>query len=76
MHLTIGIDPGLHGAIAILDRADDLVSVDDLPVIRDLSLAWIDGSALKSLVLNGLAGPPSPRNRRARVIHAGPGCRL
>jgi crossover junction endodeoxyribonuclease RuvC len=58
MTLCIGIDPGLHGAIAILDQAGELVSVSDLPVIRDLSLAWIDGRALQSIVLNALSGRP------------------
>jgi crossover junction endodeoxyribonuclease RuvC len=60
--LTIGIDPGLSGAIAILDQAGDLVSVTDLPVISDLSLKWIDGGALQSLLLNALQG------RQARAI--------
>jgi predicted RNase H-like nuclease (RuvC/YqgF family) len=49
MTLTIGIDPGLHGAITILDHSGELVSVTDLPVIRDLSFAWIDGSSLQSI---------------------------
>ncbi len=56
MTLCIGIDPGLHGAIAILDQAGELVSVTDLPVIRDLSLAWIDGSALRIIVLTRCPG--------------------
>jgi crossover junction endodeoxyribonuclease RuvC len=54
--LIVGIDPGLHGAIAILDPAGGLVSVTDLPVIRDLSLAWIDGSAFQSIILEALGG--------------------
>jgi hypothetical protein len=57
--LTIGIDPGLSGAIAVLDHAGDLVSVKDLPVIRDLSLAWIDGGELQSLILAALGGRPA-----------------
>jgi hypothetical protein len=32
------------------------VSVTDLPVIRDLSLAWIDGSAFQSIILDALQG--------------------
>jgi crossover junction endodeoxyribonuclease RuvC len=59
MHLTIGVDPGIHGAIAILDQAGELVSVDDLPVIRDLSLAWIDGSGLQFIILNASQGRPT-----------------
>jgi crossover junction endodeoxyribonuclease RuvC len=54
--LTVGIDPGLSGAIAILDQAGELVSVTDLPVIRDLSLAWIDGNELQSIILGALQG--------------------
>lgn len=56
MTLCIGIDPGLSGAIAILDQAGELVSVTDLPVIRDLSLAWIDGNELQSIILGALQG--------------------
>jgi crossover junction endodeoxyribonuclease RuvC len=56
MTLCIGIDPGLSGAVAILDQAGELVSVTDLPVIRDLSLAWIDGNELQSIILGALQG--------------------
>jgi crossover junction endodeoxyribonuclease RuvC len=35
------------------------VSVTDLPVISDLSLKWIDGSALQSIVLGALQGRPA-----------------
>jgi crossover junction endodeoxyribonuclease RuvC len=56
MTLCIGIDPGLSGAVAILDQAGELVSVTDLPVIRDLSLAWIDGNELQSIILAALQG--------------------
>lgn len=59
MTLWIGVDPGLHGAIAILDQAGELVSVTDLPVIRDLSLAWIDGGSLQSIILDALRGRPA-----------------
>lgn len=53
--LTIGIDPGLSGAIAFMD-ADNVPVVWDLPVIRDKSLAWIDGGALQTLIINERAG--------------------
>jgi crossover junction endodeoxyribonuclease RuvC len=59
MTLCIGVDPGLTGAIAILDQTGALVSVTDLPVIRDLSLAWIDGGSLQSIVLDALQGQPA-----------------
>jgi crossover junction endodeoxyribonuclease RuvC len=60
--LTLGIDPGLSGAVAVLDHAGELVSVTDLPVIRDLSLAWIDGGELQSIILTALQG------RQARAL--------
>lgn len=56
MSLTIGIDPGLTGAIAILAADGSFVSVADLPVIRDAKLAWIDGSELQSMILTSLEG--------------------
>jgi crossover junction endodeoxyribonuclease RuvC len=54
--LIIGIDPGLSGAVAILSVDGALELVADLPVIRDRSLAWIDGSELQSLILGALQG--------------------
>jgi crossover junction endodeoxyribonuclease RuvC len=59
MTLTIGIDPGLHGGIAILDQAGDLIVVADLPIISDLSLKWIDGGSLQSTILDALQGRPA-----------------
>jgi crossover junction endodeoxyribonuclease RuvC len=56
MNLFIGIDPGLHGAVAILDQSGETALVADLPIIRDLSLAWVDGSAFQSLILGALEG--------------------
>ncbi len=53
--LTIGIDPGLSGAIAFMDQ-DGSAVVWDLPIIRSNSLAWIDGSALQSMIINERAG--------------------
>ncbi len=48
--ITIGIDPGLQGAISLLvDDGESLVY--DLPTIGDKSLEWIDGGALQSLIL-------------------------
>lgn len=56
--LTIGIDPGLSGALAVLDADGTPELVADLPVIRDRSLAWIDGAALQSMLLEVLHGRP------------------
>jgi hypothetical protein len=54
--LTVGIDPGLTGAVAILDQSNQVVALADLPIIRDLSLAWVDGPALHSIILTALDG--------------------
>ena len=56
MSLTIGIDPGLLGAIAILAPDGSIELLADLPVIRDRTLAWIDGAELQSLIMGGLRG--------------------
>lgn len=53
--IQIGIDPGLSGAIAFIGH-DGAAVVWDLPVIRDKSLAWIDGSALLSMIINERGG--------------------
>jgi hypothetical protein len=56
IQLTIGIDPGLTGGVAVLDQAGTLVALADLPVIRDKSLAWINGGALSLWLLHNTAG--------------------
>jgi crossover junction endodeoxyribonuclease RuvC len=45
-HLTLGADPGITGAFAVLDNNRELLSVEDLPTIADGALKWIDASAL------------------------------
>lgn len=62
MSLVIAIDPGLSGAIAILDEDGKVDLVRDLPVIRDGKLSWIDGSRLQSMVMAARKG------RDARAI--------
>ena len=54
--LTVGVDPGLTGALAILSTDGALELLADLPIIRDRSLAWVDGSELQSLILGALQG--------------------
>jgi crossover junction endodeoxyribonuclease RuvC len=54
--VLLGVDPGLTGAVAGLNEDGSLLFVADLPVIRDLKLAWIDGRALQTLVTGALAG--------------------
>ena len=56
--LTLAIDPGITGAIAILDGDGTLELLADLPVIRDHSLAWIDGAELQSIVRDASGGRP------------------
>jgi crossover junction endodeoxyribonuclease RuvC len=62
MTLTIGIDPGLSGAIAILGPTGELERLADLPVIRDGRLAWIDGGFLQSILIDSAGG------RQARAV--------
>lgn len=47
MKLTIGIDPGLHGAIAVLDEEGVLVALTDFQIIEHNKLKWIDGNWLQ-----------------------------
>ena len=56
--LTLGIDPGLSGGLALLDSDGMPELVADLPVIRDGRLCWIDGAALQSTLLEALQGRP------------------
>lgn len=56
MSLTIGIDPGLSGAIAVLNEGGDVERVADLPVIRDGRLSWIDGQGLQGFLIETLYG--------------------
>lgn len=55
----VGIDPGLTGGFAVLSPAGELERLADLPVIRDGRLAWIDGGALQSLLIDSLVGRPA-----------------
>jgi hypothetical protein len=54
--LIIGIDPGLTGGLGILNRDGSFECVYDLPVIRDRTLAWIDGAQLQSILLDAIRG--------------------
>jgi crossover junction endodeoxyribonuclease RuvC len=49
----------LSGAIAVLSPSGELECVADLPVIRDGRLAWIDGGALQSFLIDTLPGRPA-----------------
>ena len=56
MSLVLGIDPGLTGAVAVLDDPLRVLLLADLPIIRDRSLAWVDGQRLQSALLDAIAG--------------------
>ena len=56
--LTLGIDPGLTGAFALLAPSGDAIAVEDLPVIRDGTLAWIDSDRLLGRLLELRNGVP------------------
>lgn len=59
--ITIGIDPGMTGAISFLGQGQNaeppVCKVFDLPVIRDGALSWIDGARLRSRILSERDGP-------------------
>lgn len=59
MTLTVAIDPGLTGAVAILGPALEVELLADLPVIRDGRLSWIDGGRLTSMLIDTQAGRPA-----------------
>jgi len=56
MSLTIAIDPGMNGALAVLQEDGTCAFLADLPVITDKSLSWIDGGQLMGMILANLAG--------------------
>lgn len=63
MTCVIGIDPGLTGAIAVVDHDGALLALSDLPIIRDGKLSWVDGGRLQSFLIDTLTG----RSARALV---------
>jgi len=71
MSLTIGIDPGITGAWALLDSDGNYCAAGDLPVIRDGKLGWIDAESL----VHDLQWITSGKPTKATVerVHAMPG---
>lgn len=49
--LTLAIDPGMTGAIAILDESGNVELLADLPIIQDKSLCFVDGDLLRTAIL-------------------------
>lgn len=58
MTLIVAIDPGLGGAYSVMTTEGELIALDDLPIIRDRNLGWVDGDALVSKLLEVKAGRP------------------
>ncbi|HEY0684739.1 MAG TPA: hypothetical protein VGD45_20550 [Steroidobacter sp.] len=58
--LILGIDPGVTGAFALIDAASGAyVHVNDMPVVSDQSLSWVDGAELQTLLLSSINGRPA-----------------
>ena len=51
-----GLDPGVSGALAVIDDDGQLVTLADLPIIRDGKLAFVDAPALVSLMIEARQG--------------------
>lgn len=70
--MILGIDPGLSGGWALLTDDGDYVAAEDLPIIRDLSTAWIDGTEFTAQVWGRM---PAGKSIRATIerVSARPG---
>lgn len=64
----LAIDPGLSGALAVLESDGTLAALFDLPVIEKDNLAWIDGGELGSLIM----AHRGTNGYQAVVEHVGP----
>lgn len=47
--ITVGIDPGISGAIAFLSPDKELLSVWDMPIVPDGKKKVVDGLAIRSI---------------------------
>lgn len=63
--LTIGIDVGITGALAVLDEQEQLVGLEDLEVMVHGSAKWIDAQELLGVIRLLREGRPA----RAVVEH-------
>jgi crossover junction endodeoxyribonuclease RuvC len=48
--IIVGIDPGVEGAAAFIDSFSGL-RVQDLPIISDGKLKWVDGAAMQAMLM-------------------------
>jgi crossover junction endodeoxyribonuclease RuvC len=69
--VTVGIDPGVTGAFAVLDHDGALIGVEDLPIAEYHSTRWVDAARFTSRLFALLSGKPA----RAFIeqTHAMPG---
>lgn len=58
MTLIVAIDPGLTGAYSVMTPDGELIALDDLPIMRDGGLGWVDASTWLSRLLEAKAGRP------------------
>jgi hypothetical protein len=66
MNIIIGVDPGISGGIAIITTAGECLLCEPLPIVRDGSLAWVDGGRMQSMLIDTLQG----RGARALIERA------
>ncbi len=55
----MAFDPGASGAFAAIDHDGQLVTVADLPLIRDGRLTFVDAPALVGLMIEARQGRPA-----------------
>jgi hypothetical protein len=56
---TLGIDPGLSGAAAIINEDGTLVALTDLPIMRVEKLAWVDGNTFQTWLIENASFTPT-----------------
>lgn len=69
--ITIGVDVGVTGAIALLDDAGQLLGVRDLPICVNGALKWIDGPKLLTIIRN-IAASANDKHAQAFVERTQP----
>lgn len=57
--LTIGIDVGVSGAIAVVESNGSLVTLQDLPIVVYGKLKWVDAPELVSIIREARQGRPA-----------------
>lgn len=70
MSLVLSVDPGLTGAYSVMTEQGHLLALDDLPIMRDGGLGWVDAPTLASKLFEVKQG----QHMRAIVerVHAMP----